>query len=158
MTNTERLEKLFARLDEVEAYVRAIGKVSFDMECCAPEEGIEQAGKDMALVGQQIFKLTHSKKYQRLISELHENSDGLSPLQKKAVEHLYDDYSKVKNQTAKFSYEMDMVASKAYGDWLSAKKNNDFSQAPFLFRWSVLSRCLRYVYVYLIHSFHFVYP
>ena len=128
MDNLKKLKRLHRILEEVEAYSRCLGKVSFDMECCAPEEGIEQAGKDMALVGQQIFKLTHSKKYERLVSELHENSEGLSPLQKKAVEHLYDDYSKVTNQTAKFSYEMDMVASKAYGDWLSAKKNNDFSQ------------------------------
>ena len=128
MDNLKKLKQLHRILEEVEAYSRCLGKVSFDMECCAPEEGIEQAGKDMALVGQQIFKLTHSKKYERLVSELHENAEGLSPLQKKAVEHLYDDYSKVKNQTAKFSYEMDMVASKAYGDWLSAKKNDDFSQ------------------------------
>ncbi len=128
MDKLKKLKQLHKILEEVEAYSRCLGKVSFDMECCAPEEGIEQAGKDMALVGQQIFKLTHSKKYERLISELHEDSEGLSPLQKKAVEHLYDDYSKVKNQTAKFSYEMDMVSSKAYGDWLSAKKNNDFSQ------------------------------
>ena len=27
MTNTERLEKLFKRLDEIEAYARVVGKV-----------------------------------------------------------------------------------------------------------------------------------
>jgi len=127
MTNQQKLRQLFSILSEAETYVRAIGKIEFDMQCCAPEDGMDTAGDDMAVLGSRLHKLTHSKKYERLISELHENSDGLSPLQKKAVEHLYDDYSKVKNQTAKFSYEMDMVASKAYGDWLSAKKNNDFS-------------------------------
>ena len=37
MTNRQKLKKLFARLDEIQAYGRAIGKMSFDMECCAPE-------------------------------------------------------------------------------------------------------------------------
>ena len=39
MTNQQKLKKLFARLDEIDAYGRSIGKLSFDMECCAPEEG-----------------------------------------------------------------------------------------------------------------------
>ena len=31
MTNQERLKELFALLDEMEAYYRVLGKVSFDM-------------------------------------------------------------------------------------------------------------------------------
>ena len=127
MDNQKKLKQLFKILDEVKAYSRCLGKVSFDMECCAPEEGIEQAGKDMATVGQYIFKLTHSKKYEKLICELHADSEGLSPVQKKTVEHLYDSYSKAKNMSAKFNYEMSMVGNKAYGDWLAAKKVGDFS-------------------------------
>ena len=59
MTNTERLEKLFAHLDELEAYFRVVGKVSFDMECCAPPEGMEKAGEDMAILGKQIHSMMH---------------------------------------------------------------------------------------------------
>ena len=40
MTNEERIRALFSRLDEIEAYGRCIGKVQFDMECCAPPEGL----------------------------------------------------------------------------------------------------------------------
>ena len=127
MTNRQKLKKLFAILDEIESYFHAIGKMSFDMECCAPEEGIEPAGKDMAVLGKQVHKLTHSKTYERLIRELHENNEGLSPVQKKTVEHLYDYWSKTKNISAQLSYEMDLVTNKAYGDWLSAKKASDFS-------------------------------
>ena len=50
MTNRQKLKKLFARLDEIDAYGRSIGKLSFDMECCAPEEGIAEAGEDMAVL------------------------------------------------------------------------------------------------------------
>ena len=127
MTNQQKLKQLFKLLEEIEAYGRCIGKVQFDMECCAPEEGMAQAGEDMAILGKQFHKLTHSKKYQRLVSELHEDSEGLTPVQKKTVEHLYDSYRKTKNFTPQFSYEMDRVSSKAYGDWLAAKKANDFS-------------------------------
>lgn len=127
MTNTQKLKKLYGLLDEIEAYYRCLGKVQFDMECCAPEEGLEKAGEDMAILGRQVHKLTHSKTYQKLIVELHEDSEGLTDVQKKAVEHLYDRYKKTKNQSAKFSFEMDTAFNRAYGQWLAAKKSSDYS-------------------------------
>ena len=125
--NRKKLKQLFALLDEMEAYARCIGKVGFDMECCAPEEGIAQAGEDMATIGRQFHKLMHSKKYVKLICELHEDSEGLTEVQKKAVEHKYDEYIKSKNESAKFAYEMNLASSKAYGEWLASKKAADFS-------------------------------
>ena len=127
MSNQEKLKKLFALLEEIEAYSRVLGKVQFDMECCAPPDGLCRAGEDMSLVGRQLHKLTHSKRYQQLICELHEDSEGLSPVQKKAVEHLYEDYMRTKNVSAKLSFEVDSASNRAYADWLAAKKANDFS-------------------------------
>ena len=139
MTNQQKLKKLFAILDEMESYFHAIGKLSFDMECCAPEEGIEPAGRDMAVLGKRVHKLTHSKTYEKLIRELHENDEGLTPVQKKTVEHLYDYWTKEKNISAQLSYEMDLASNRAYAAWLSAKKANDFS----LFR-DALADLIRY--------------
>ena len=127
MTNQQKLKKLFARLDVIDAYGRSIGKVGFDMQCCAPEEGMEQAGEDMAVLGQHYFKLTHDRHYVKLLRELHEDSEGLTPVQKKAVEHLYKYYAREKNISAKLAYEMNLANNKAYAAWLSAKKANDFS-------------------------------
>ena len=127
MTNQQKLKQLFKLLEEIDAYGRSLGKLQFDMECCAPEEGMAQAGEDMAILGKQFHKLTHSRKYQRLVCALYEDSEGLSPVQKKTVEHLYDAYKKTKNFTPQFAFEMDLAANKAYGDWLAAKKANDFS-------------------------------
>lgn len=126
MTNQQKLKKLYGILDEIEAYTRCLGKVQFDMECCAPEEGIAQAGDDMAVLGRQYHKLTHSKAYQKLIEELHADSEGLTDVQKKLIDHLYRDYQTTKNMSAKFSYDMDVALNKAYGDWLAAKKANDY--------------------------------
>ena len=128
MTNQQKWKKLSKQLDEIAAYGRVLGKMSFDMECCAPPEGIQKAGEDMSIVGKQLHKMTHNKRYESLIEELHADSEGLSPVQKKAVEHLYEYYSKSKNISAKLSYEMDLASNRAYGDWLKAKKLSDFSQ------------------------------
>ena len=99
MTNSERLKELFARLDEIEAYFHAVGKMDFDMQCCAPPEGMERAGEDMAVLGKQIYALRHDEKYIALLTELHEDPEGLTPVQKKAVEHLWEHWTKEKNIT-----------------------------------------------------------
>ena len=142
MTNQQKLKKLFAILDEMESYFHAIGKMSFDMECSAPEEGLEPAGRDMAVLGKQVHKLSHSKTYEKLVQELHADSEGLTPVQKKAIEHLYEFWSKSKNISAQLSFEMDLASNRAYAAWLSAKKANDFS----LFR-DALADLIRYTRV-----------
>lgn len=122
-----RLKKLFSILSEVEAYGRAMGKMEFDMECCAPPEGMAQAGEDMALLGKRVHALTHSKNYVNLINSLHDDPGELTDVQKKLVEHLYDNWKRVKNQSAKFAYEQSLVMNRAYGEWIEAKKAADFS-------------------------------
>ena len=133
MDNKKKLKQLDKILDEADAYGRCLGKVDFDMQCCAPPDGMEKAGDDIAVLGKQLYKLTHSPKYVRLVKELHEDGEGLSPVQNKMVEHLYEDWLKTCNQTAKFAYEMDVVFARSYGEWLKAKKAADFSMfAPSL--------------------------
>ena len=127
MTNQEKLKKLFTKLEEISAYGRCLGKMNYDMSCCAPEEGMEQAGEDMALLGKRLHQMTHAKAYTELVRQLHEDGEGLSPVQKKAVEHLYEDYEKEKNLSPRFAYEMDRAFTTAYGNWLKAKKAGDFS-------------------------------
>ena len=127
MTNQQKWKELCRKLDEIEAYERCVGKVSFDMECCAPEEGIDRAGEDMAILGKRIFRLTHAPRYTALLEELRADGEGLTDVQKKAVEHLYDSYAREKNIPPKLNYEMDLASNRAYGAWLKAKKAADFS-------------------------------
>ena len=93
----------------------------------------------MAILGKRLFKMTHAPRYCALLEELHADSDGLTQVQKKAVEHLYDRYARVKNIPARLDYEIDLASNKAYGAWLKAKRANDFS----LFRDS-LGELIRY--------------
>ena len=127
MTNQQKLKQLYAILSEAEVYQRSMGKLNFDMMCCAPEEGLEQAGEDISVLGRQLHKLTHSKKYQSLVCELHEDSEGLTEVQRRLVERLWEDHMRTRNFTPAFAFELDSARNKAYGAWLAAKKNSDFS-------------------------------
>lgn len=127
MTNQQKYKQLHKILDDAAVYARTIGKMDFDIQCCAPEEGLPQAGEDIAVLSQQYFKLTHSKKFERLVTELAADHEGLTPVQQKVVEHLSDDWKKIKNIDAKLNYEMSLASSRAYAKWLEAKKENDFS-------------------------------
>lgn len=128
MTNRAKLKQLFQILDQAEAFIRTAGKLQFDQQCCAPEEGMERAGEDIALVENMVHKLTHSKKYARLLTELHDDPDGLTDLECHAVDRRYADWCKTKNISANFAYQMDSAMARAYGAWLAAKKADDFAQ------------------------------
>ena len=97
MTNKKKFQKLLEKLDEIAVFRRTIGKLSFDQSCSAPEEGMAQAGADMAILSKSEFKLTHAKSFEKLIRELHADSEGLSSVQKKTVEHLFESLEKSKN-------------------------------------------------------------
>ena len=48
MTNQQKYKQLHKILDDAAVYARTIGKMDFDIQCCAPEEGLPQAGEDIA--------------------------------------------------------------------------------------------------------------
>ena len=98
------------------------------MQCVAPPEGLARAGADEAIVGRRIHALLHSKRYERLLTSLHEDPGDLSPVRRRVVEVLWRGYSKTKNQTAAFAYRRSLAFSTAYESWLRAKQASDFSQ------------------------------
>lgn len=126
-TPKENLTELFEILKEVHAYYRTLGKLSFDMECCAPKDGMDKAGEDMAIISNRVHALTHSEKYTALLCALHENSEGLTLTQKKTIEHLYNSFKKEEHISEELSYEANLVSGKAYSVWLDAKEKKDFS-------------------------------
>ena len=50
MTNQQKYKQLHKILDDAAVYARTIGKMDFDIQCCAPEEGLPQAGEDIAVL------------------------------------------------------------------------------------------------------------
>ena len=127
MTAQQNWKTLCRILDEAEAYARSVGKLNFDLECTAPEEGMEQAGEDMAILGRRIFSLTHSKRYVAALTALKNDGEGLTDRQKRAIEMLWRHYENEKNVSASLDYRFDRAASRAYTAWLSAKRSSDYS-------------------------------
>ncbi len=127
MTNQEKWQELSGLLDEIEAYGRCFGKLRFDMECTAPIDGLQRAGDDMTILGKHLYALSHAPRYEALLCELHADGEGLTPVQQKAIEHLYTAYARSKNISAELNYQMELAGNRAYGDWLKAKKADDFS-------------------------------
>ena len=87
----DRWKQFSAILDEAAAYGRAMGKLSFDMQCVAPPEGLEQAGVDEAILGKRVHALIHSKRFERLLCSLHEDPGALTPVQRRVTELCYRD-------------------------------------------------------------------
>lgn len=127
MNNREKINRLHELLSEAEVYERAVGKLNFDMMCCAPEDGMDKAGDDMAYLEKKYDEIVHSEEFCALVCELHTDSKELSYCEKKCVDQLYDDYLKTKNLTPEMLYEMNLAQNKAYSAWLTAKKTGDFS-------------------------------
>lgn len=128
MSNSEKIAKLYKLLEEIEVYTRCLGRLGFDMQCCVPEEGLAQAGSDNAVLSQALYKLEHAAEFQNLLCELHEDSTGLTDIQKIMIERRYENYRKTVNRTPEFAYEMDCVLNKAYVAWMDAKTSNDYSR------------------------------
>ena len=151
----ENWKKLSKILDEADAYDRAIGKLNFDLECTAPEEGMDQTGEDMAVLGRRLFSLLHSKRFTGLLTALKNDPEGLSDRQKRAVELLWRSHEKEKNISPAFAYRMSLAETRAYTAWLKAKKASDFSRFAPAFekivdfsRKAVLLRDKKYPTVY----------
>ena len=127
MTNQEHWSRLCGQLDRLAVYSRTLGKLQFDLECCAPPEGMAQAGEEMAVLGKEVFAIMHGPDFVEPLTALHEDSDGLTAVQKSAVHHLWRDYARQKNQSPDFSYRLDLCTTQAYGLWLRAKEEKDYS-------------------------------
>ncbi|MGI6106400.1 MAG: hypothetical protein ACOX8B_00450 [Lachnospiraceae bacterium] len=126
--NRKKLKELYGLLDEIGVYQRTLEKLEFDQECCAPPDGLEQAGADMAVIDKALFQLEHSPRYTELVSGLHSDSTGLTDVQRTMVRKHWTAIRRNANLTPEFSYELSKAVSQAYGDWLKAKKDNSFAE------------------------------
>ena len=45
MDHSQQMHKLYQKLEQIEVYQRTLGKLQFDLECCAPPMGMAQAGQ-----------------------------------------------------------------------------------------------------------------
>ncbi|MCF0143007.1 MAG: carboxypeptidase M32 [Parasporobacterium sp.] len=126
MTNKEKIARLKELIAEIKIYSHVIGKISFDMSCCAPKDGMAQAGDEMSELGKTPFRISHSDEYVTLLKELHADSSGLDPYETRMIHNLMRSYKRTCNQTPEFAFEKDKTMNSSYPVWLEAKKASDF--------------------------------
>lgn len=125
----DKLQELKQIIELAKKYEYAANVVYFDFETAAPDMAREDEGDILDFLNNEAFKLMTLDKAKDLIVSLHDEIDKVSdPLDKILINNLYDDYLKTKNITPEFNLRMNKIFSKAYVDWLDAKKNNDFSR------------------------------
>ena len=126
MTNKQRIRYINKTIEKAELYYRLMGKVSFDMQCIAPKNGLKQASEDITAVSSIPFKLMHSKKFMNTVDELYNNHEGLNEYEVKLITNLYESKEKSKNITPKMQEEYQKATSDSYLAWLDAKENDDY--------------------------------
>lgn len=125
----EKLALFKEKMALIRKYTHALGILSFDFETIAPEQSREQEAEVIDFFSNELFKIANSDEMKALIVELYEGRASIKdPLDVVLVEKWYDQYQKIKNITPEFDLKMNQVNSKAYNNWLKAKKNADFGE------------------------------
>lgn len=135
MRNNDKIIELKKMLKEREFYSRIGSKLYFDIECLCPRNGYNQASEDMTRIEMEKFKISHSKKFIRLVLELHDDNEGLSDYDKILIKHLYKEYANEKNVSSKLMESFSKASNDAYIHWLEAKENKEYNLfKPYLKR------------------------
>ncbi len=122
----ELKEQLYALQKKMAAYSHALGLLSYDGETTAPSATVENREVTMAILNEESYKLTTSKKTIELLEELDRRKEELNEQEKRMV------YLLLKNQRDMQKVPMDeyiafqslLVQSGAV--WHEAKEKNDW--------------------------------
>ncbi len=123
----ERLDLVKETLRKAEVYRHAAKVIGYDRETICPPKALEEEGKLTAFLGSEAFKLTKAEEFINAAEYLYEHREGLGELDRVMAEHLHRVYEKVKNITPEMNYSDSLIRSKAYENWLNAKRQADFS-------------------------------
>ncbi len=124
--NQKKLKQLFLAARRDGSLCPAASARSVSIWSLRARRGIAQAGEDMATIGRQFHKLMHSKKYVKLICSTARGFEGLTEVQKRRSSTNMTSISSPRTRAQSLP-TMNLASSKAYGEWLAAKKAADFS-------------------------------
>ena len=129
MTDKTRdmLARLNAFLDEEDLLDQAAHSVQFDMETLCPVKGMEQKGEVLSYLTNKIFLLRRLPEFLEAAAFLYDARDELDEFDRALVESIHRHEVRTRRITPEQDREFSRIESKAYADWLSAKKASDFS-------------------------------
>ena len=112
---------------EAEVYQHACALIDFDRETICPPKALEEQGEVSAFLANKAFVLFQQEEYQRAGEVLYQHREELCDYDRALAEELHEEFNRTHNITPEMDLEFAKIYSKAYIDWLEAKRKQDFS-------------------------------
>ncbi|MFA6829190.1 MAG: carboxypeptidase M32 [Bacilli bacterium] len=152
MNKEEKLKKLETYLSKIDNYTHTIKILNYDLETACPEKGMDDDSDGIVTLQEMIFHITKSEEYISLVKDIHDSDfESLDPYEKTLIHTLYKSIRQEENIDEKTINEANELFSKAYMQWLKAKKEGDYKQfSPVLKSiYETQSKLLKLRYDYL---------
>ncbi len=122
-----KLERLYALLRQCEYRNHAIQILNYDMETQASEGGMEDDGRDISYLSEEIFRIHSSEEFRTLVEDLYLEKESFDFWNQRLLTLLKREIDHEKNITPEFDKERTELFNKAYITWIKAKEKNDYS-------------------------------
>lgn len=126
-TISNALEAMHTLERNLAAYNHAMGVLYLDASTAAPKDSFEGRGKTMAVLTQASYDLLANPQNSELLGYLEENADALQPNDRRAVQLLRREYSKLSRIPAEEYVAYNVLINDAQAIWETAKNANDFA-------------------------------
>ena len=124
----KNIDYILECLGVADKYEHACHVLNFDMETICPEKSMEEQGEIMAFLSNKAFQVIKEDAFIQAEKYVFDHMDQLDGFEKVMAETLKRDYDKTKNMTSDFNHRITLARNKAFVNWMSAKKEKDFSK------------------------------
>jgi carboxypeptidase Taq len=126
MTNTNNLYKRYkSKLQRIADVRYAAAVLQWDQETYLPAKGAESRARQLATLSEMAHQLFTDRTLGKLLTDLNA-STSLNETERKNVELTFEEYEKQQKFTSAFVRKMSEAVSKAFYNWVEARKQNDF--------------------------------
>ena len=123
----KNLEVVRSVLTQRDLYTHAVRVLNYDEETICPEKAMEEQGELASFLSNRAYALTKESSFIQAVRALYSHRDELEGLDRVLIGHLYREDLQTRNISEKQDLAFRKVYSKAFVDWLAAKKQSDFS-------------------------------
>lgn len=123
----KKLEEFYAHQSKLSAYYHAMGALYYDGATTAPKKTAENRGHTLAILSEEVYKMSTAPDVVSLIMSLSEVSDSLSEKDARSVYLAAKDIKEMqKIPMEEYVYYQELTV-KADDVWHTAKETNDFA-------------------------------
>lgn len=123
----ELLIKFREKIQEKKKIDGALEIMQWDLETCAPKKGKDYLSEIVGYLSMKEYEISTSKEFVDLVEELKKNKEALSEIEKKEIEIIDEDITKMKNIPPKEYQEYSELVVKSQAIWEEAKKSNNYA-------------------------------